>query len=196
MIKNQKEILEKLGISGLNPMQKEVLAASKDCDNITLLSPTGSGKTLAFILPLLERIDPKVRNTQALILVPSRELALQIEQVIRQIGTGYKINALYGGRSVTKDKEDLLSPPVIVVGTPGRIADHIRNKRLSTSDLEQLVLDEFDKSLEIGFENDLTFMIDQLNHLRYRTLTSATTDQQIPMFVGHENELELSHIHI
>jgi len=194
MIKNQKEVLEKLGISGLNPMQKEVLAASKDCDNITLLSPTGSGKTLAFILPLLERIEPKVRNTQALILVPSRELALQIEQVIRQIGTGYKINALYGGRSVTKDKEDLLSPPVIVVGTPGRIADHIRNKRLSTSDLEQLVLDEFDKSLEIGFENDLIFIIDQLDHLRFRTLTSATTDQQIPMFVGHENELEINYL--
>ncbi len=194
MIKNQKEVLDKLHISDLNPMQRAVVTASKKHDNITLLSPTGSGKTLAFVLPLLERIDPKTRNIQALILVPSRELALQIEQVIRQIGTGYKINALYGGRSVNKDKEDLLTPPVIIVGTPGRIADHFRNKRLITEDIKQLVLDEFDKSLEIGFENDLSFILDQLDHLRYRTLTSATTDQRIPRFVGHENALEINYL--
>ena len=192
MLKNQEELLAKLNISQLNPMQQAMEIAAEKHDNITLLSPTGSGKTLGFLLPLLSRIQPQIKETQALILVPSRELALQIEQVLRQMGTGYKINAPYGGRAMSKDKEDLLQAPIIIVGTPGRIADHFRNDRIDPTDLDQLVLDEFDKSLETGFESDMSYIISRLPNLVFRTLTSATSAVEIPAFVGLQNAKNLN----
>ncbi|MFB0906688.1 MAG: DEAD/DEAH box helicase, partial [Spirosomataceae bacterium] len=84
-----------------------------------------------------------------------RELAIQIEQVAREMGTGYKVNAFYGGRSFNKDRIDLKHPPAILIGTPGRIADHLRRTTFSTGKINTLILDEFDKSLEIGFESDM-----------------------------------------
>ena len=93
-IKGQEEILQKLGITQLNPMQEEAIATINKNVNTILLSPTGTGKTLAFALPLLKFLDPNIEEIQALILVPSRELAIQIEQVIRSMGSGYKVNAV------------------------------------------------------------------------------------------------------
>ena len=123
-IKDQEAILAKLNIYELNPMQEDATKVIKDHTNIILLSPTGTGKTLAFSLPLLQSLDPSSREIQALILVPSRELAIQIEQVIRSMGSGFKINAVYGGRSMAKDKVELKHLPAILIGTPGRISDH------------------------------------------------------------------------
>jgi len=103
-IKNLQEILNKLEISQLNAMQQEAFKTISENPNTVLLSPTGSGKTLAFILPLLEELDPELAEVQAVILVPSRELAIQIEQVTREMGAGFKANAVYGGRAFSKDK--------------------------------------------------------------------------------------------
>ncbi|MBC8397448.1 MAG: DEAD/DEAH box helicase, partial [Flavobacteriales bacterium] len=97
-IKSQQAILAKLGIEKLNPMQLEAKVAIESMDNIILLSPTGTGKTLAFLLPLIKKLDSNCNEIQNVIIVPSRELAIQIEQVFREMGTGFKVNAVYGGR--------------------------------------------------------------------------------------------------
>ena len=182
--KGQEEILGKLNITELNPMQKEALASIASNENTILLSPTGTGKTLAFTLPLLDNLEADNKEVQALILVPSRELAIQIEQVIRSMGAGYKVNAVYGGRPMSKDKIELKHTPAILIGTPGRIADHFNNDRFSKDAIKTLVLDEFDKSLEVGFEYEMRAIIKQLPSLNKRILTSATQSVDIPEFVG------------
>src|SRR5690606_20572496 len=166
----------------------------KNTTNTVILSPTGTGKTLAFLLPLIERLDPECKEVQALILVPSRELAIQIEQVIRNMGTGYKVNAVYGGRAMSKDKIELKHTPAILVGTPGRMSDHFLQERFSTDYIKTLVLDEFDKSLEIGFEDEMKEVIGELNHLNRRILTSATKGVKIPKFVRLDNPVVINYL--
>jgi len=183
-IKNQQRILTKLGIEQLNPMQEEAQLAIHSCPEIIVLSPTGTGKTLAFLLPIIEELDTDCKGVQVLVLAPSRELAIQLEQVTREMGTGYKINAAYGGTSFSKDKIALQHPPAILIGTPGRIADHLRRNTFSTQDLKTLVLDEFDKSLEIGFEKEMREIVEALPNIKKKILTSATQGVTIPEFVG------------
>ena len=130
-IKSLQDILTKLNINALHPMQEEALTVIDAKPNTVLLSPTGSGKTLAFLLPIIKTLDPDNPNIQVLILVPSRELAIQIEQVARSMGSGFKVNAVYGGRSMAKDKIELKHVPAILIGTPGRISDHFSNERFS-----------------------------------------------------------------
>ncbi|MCK5442760.1 MAG: DEAD/DEAH box helicase [Maribacter sp.] len=182
-IRKQQDILEKLKIYALNPMQEEALAVIEKTTNTVLLSPTGTGKTLAFLLPLIKILDPECTQVQALILVPSRELAIQIEQVVRSMGSGFKVNAVYGGRSMSKDKIELKHIPAILIGTPGRILDHFRNDRFSKASIKTLILDEFDKSLEDGFEDEMKGIISQLPSINKRILTSATQGVTIPGFV-------------
>ncbi len=183
-IRTQQEILEKLKIPALNAMQEEAIAVIEKTVNTVLLSPTGTGKTLAFLLPIIKTINPDVTEVQVLILVPSRELAIQIEQVVRSMGAGLKVNAVYGGRPMSKDKIELKHTPAILIGTPGRILDHFDANRFSKTTIKTLVLDEFDKSLETGFEVEMNAIIDELTHLEKRILTSATQGVKIPSFVG------------
>jgi len=183
-IKSQKKILAKLGIEQLNPMQEEAQLAIHSCPEVIVLSPTGTGKTLAFLLPIIAELDSACKEVQVLILAPSRELAIQLEQVTREMGTGYKINAAYGGTSFSKDKIALQHPPAILIGTPGRIADHLRRNTFSTEHLKTLVLDEFDKSLEIGFEKEMREIVEALPNIQKKILTSATQGVTIPEFVG------------
>jgi superfamily II DNA/RNA helicase len=182
-IKSQEDILQKLNIQVLNPMQEEAIPLIENTTNTILLSPTGTGKTLAFSLPLLTILDPESPDVQVLILVPSRELAIQIEQVIRSMGSGYKVNAVYGGRPVSKDKIEIKHNPAILIGTPGRILDHFNSERFSKTSIQTLILDEFDKSLEVGFEEEMKAIISQLPNLNKRVLTSATQGISIPGFV-------------
>lgn len=193
-IKEQQEILEKLNIFQLNEMQEESLSVIEKTTNTVILSPTGTGKTLAFLLPLIERLDPNCEDVQALILVPSRELAIQIEQVIRNMGTGYKVNAVYGGRAMSKDKIELKHTPAILIGTPGRMSDHFLQERFSTENIKTLVLDEFDKSLEVGFEEEMRDIILELNNLNRRILTSATQSVKVPKFVRLENPVVINYL--
>ena len=192
--KTQKELLAKLSITALNEMQEEVLLAIASVANTILLSPTGTGKTVAFLLPTLQGLDPDCEKVQLLILVPSRELAIQIEQVIRQMGSGYKANAIYGGRPISKDKIDLAHTPSILIGTPGRVADHMRRDTFETSSIKTLVLDEFDKSLEVGFEVQMREILEHLKAVEKRILTSATQDIEIPDFVGIKNEVVINYL--
>jgi len=193
--KNQKNILDKLSIEKLNAMQEAAHFAIHSNSDIVLLSPTGTGKTLAFLLPIIAELDADCSEVQVLILVPSRELAIQIEQVTREMGTGYKINAVYGGRSGSQDKIDLKHRPAILIGTPGRVADHLRRERFSTEFIKTLVLDEFDKSLEIGFEAEMSEIASSLPNVQKRILTSATQEVEIPEFVGLKNPTYVDYLH-
>lgn len=173
-------ILTNLKIDSLNEMQQASVDANKHHNDVILLSATGSGKTLAFLLPILENLDPANKNTQALIVVPSRELALQIEKVFKLMGTGYKITACYGGHLRETEENNLIQPPAVIVGTPGRLGDHIRRENITTAGVETLVLDEFDKTLELGFQEEVSFIIESLPNVKKRILTSATDSVEIP----------------
>ncbi|MGM0580430.1 MAG: DEAD/DEAH box helicase [Bacteroidota bacterium] len=194
-IKTREEILAKLSIEELNTMQKEALEVIKTSEDTVLLSPTGTGKTLAFLLPIIEMLDSDCPNVQVLIVVPSRELAIQIEQVVREMGTGYKANAIYGGRAGAKDKIDLQHPPAILIGTPGRLADHIERESFAVKNIKTLVLDEFDKSLEIGFKAEMKAIIWELPQIRRKVLTSATEPKKVPAFVGLRDPFYINYLH-
>tara|TARA_R100001369_G_scaffold20091_3_gene36963 strand:- start:42156 stop:43469 length:1314 start_codon:yes stop_codon:yes gene_type:complete len=193
-IKDQSEILEKMGIAKLNRMQEEACEVISNNSNVVLLSPTGTGKTLAFLLPIINSLNLNSEEVQAMILVPSRELAIQIEQVVREMGTGYKTNAVYGGRPFSKDKIELKHEPAILIGTPGRISDHLRRETFSVQAIKTLVLDEFDKSLEVGFEEQMTEIIQALPNIEKRILTSATQQIEIPRFVGLKDALHINYL--
>ncbi len=189
-----KNYINALGISELKPMQQEMLTTAAAGKDIILLSPTGSGKTLAFLLPLLLKLNPEKEVVQLMILAPSRELAIQIEQVFRELKTGLKVLCSYGGHSIQTERNSFLHPPTVLIGTPGRIADHVRRERFSFDHLKYLVLDEFDKSLELGFQAEMKEIIFQLKALKQRVLTSATNLKDIPAFVGIKNAQTLSYI--
>ncbi len=181
-----------LRIEALNEMQQASLEANKTSDAVVLLSDTGSGKTLAFLLPVTQLLDKDKRSTQALIIVPSRELALQIEQVFKKMGTGFKITCCYGGHLRETEENNLKQAPALIVGTPGRLADHIRRGNISTGHIEMLVLDEFDKSLEQGFEEEMSFVVGSLPALKKRILTSATAAVEVPSFVGLQQPVTIN----
>ncbi len=188
------EVLKKLKISALNKMQEDTLAAFNKTKDLVLLSPTGSGKTLGYLLPILHAINTKKSGVQALILAPSRELALQIEQVFRSMGTGYKVNCCYGGHLMKTEKNNFQQLPTVLIGTPGRIADHINRKNFDPSSIHLLVLDEFDKSLELGYKQEMTYIISQLKEISKRILTSATKMTEIPVFTGISSPIELNYL--
>lgn len=180
-----------LNIDSLNGMQKQMLETTQRPHDIILLSPTGSGKTLAFLLPVLQRIDPRAAGVQALVLVPSRELALQIESVLRKIAAGIKIVCCYGGHSVREESKSLAVAPALIIGTPGRIADHLRRGRLSLDTLDTLVLDEFDKCLALGFHDEMKEIIAPLKEVKKKILTSATDSESLPAFTALKRPVKL-----
>lgn len=192
--------LEKLKIKELNPMQNAMMAAAKTHPAIVLLSNTGSGKTLAFLLPLLDQIlqyttqHPELngKGTQAVIVAPSRELALQTEQVIRKMGSGFSVTCCYGGHKREIEENNLQAAPNIIVGTPGRLADHFRRENIDPTHIHTIVLDEFDKCMELGFHAEMEELLSYLTEAPYRYLISATTSSNIPAFarVDHAEVLQ------
>lgn len=178
------DILSRLRIDQLNEMQLASIEASKKDQDLVLLSDTGSGKTLAFLLPVLQLLDAANKKTQAMIIVPSRELALQIDDVFRSMVTGFKVTVCYGGHKRETEENNLLEAPALIIGTCGRLADHIRRGNIQTDSIETLVLDEFDKSIELGFQEELSFIMGSLKGLKKRILTSATDSMEIPDYIG------------
>ena len=184
-------ILAKLKIKSLNEMQQASIEAIAEHNNVLLLSATGSGKTLAYLLPLTKLLNPSNTKTQAIIIVPSRELALQIESVFKSMGTNLKVTCCYGGHLRETEENNLTQPPALLIGTPGRLADHIRRGNITTDTIETLVLDEFDKSLELGFQDEMSFIIGSLKSITKRILTSATEAVEIPAFIGMNDTIKL-----
>lgn len=178
------KILDKLGIQ-LNPMQEEtmhaVLHGNKD---VVVLSPTGSGKTLAYLMPLVQLIDPEVDEPQLVVVTPGRELALQSTEVFKSMGTGLRTMACYGGRAAM-DEHRVMNKvlPQVIFGTPGRLTDHLDKGNFSAEHVKYLVIDEFDKCLEMGFQDEMGRLIASLPYLERHFLLSATEAEEIPRFV-------------
>ena len=185
------KVLKNLKIASLNEMQRVAINSASNTDTV-ILSPTGSGKTIAFLIPVLSRLDDAKTGIQAMILVPSRELALQIEQVFKAMGTGFKVNCFYGGHPVKTERNNLIEAPAVLIGTPGRIAYHIRHENFNPNAIHTIVLDEFDKALEFGFEEDMAFIISRLKNVGRRILTSATKMTEIPSFTGLGKSTEVN----
>lgn len=181
-------IFDKLQIQDMNPMQKAAFKTVEAGYDMVLLSPTGSGKTLAFLFPVLKKLQGDTKGIQTLILVPARELALQIEQVFKAMGSEHKITVCYGGHDKKTELNSLTQTPSVLIGTPGRVAYHLRNSNFDPTTIKTLVLDEFDKALEFGFKDDMSFIIQSLSQLNQRLLTSATAMSSIPDFVGIKNK--------
>lgn len=187
--------ISRIGIDSLNAMQQDMLEASRRHDTIVLLSPTGSGKTLAYLLPVLERIDAAVPSLQAVVLVPSRELAMQTAAVAKSICPDSRPMACYGGRPAMDEHRMMRGlQPRIVVATPGRMIDHLAKGNIQTDDVKMLVVDEFDKSLELGFLPQMEEVMAALRHVRRRILLSATDCPQIPRFVSTTDFFRLSYL--
>ena len=180
------KILNKLRITELNEMQQHAAEAILDSDgDVVLLSPTGSGKTLAYLLPLVQLLNADSQQVQALVITPGRELALQSDNVLKSMGCGLRSNACYGGRAAMDEHRVLKDvKPQIVFGTPGRLNDHLSKQNISPYAIQYLVIDEFDKCLEMGFQAEMQKLIKSLPGLQRRILLSATNAEEIPDFVN------------
>jgi superfamily II DNA/RNA helicase len=181
------QLLKGLNITQLNEMQlvaEKAIASEKD---VMILSPTGSGKTVAFLLPLIQNLKKDLKQVQVLVIVPSRELALQIEQVFRKFQSGFKVSCIYGGHSTKTESLSLSETPSVIIGTPGKISYHIRKENFDPTEVNYLVLDEFDKSLEMGFQDEMEYIIQNLVKVKQKILTSATKMEEIPLFADVNN---------
>lgn len=177
------EFLQNLSIAALNEMQKTFIEKATSNNNLMLLSPTGSGKTLSFLLPLVNKLNAETPGVQALIVTPSRELTLQIEQVFRAMKTSFKVSVCYGGHSMKIEQNSLSEAPAVIIGTPGRLSDHIVRKSFDPHTVNLVVLDEFDKSLQLGFQEQLTIIFKHLTGKQQYLLTSATELETWPEFL-------------
>lgn len=190
-----KSALSNLSIEELNDMQQETLREFPKRKDLVLLSPTGSGKTIAFLLPLLGVLRQEDKSIQALVLVPSRELALQIESVFKKIGSAFKCCCCYGGHPIAEEKRSIAgNSPAVIIGTPGRIGDHIAKGNFNPKSIETLIIDEFDKSLEFGFHDEMIDIISQLASLKKRMLLSATDSNDILEFSPSDQNIRLDYL--
>ena len=196
MIQNNEIIesaLRNLNIKALNPMQEASLEQAMGKKDVILLSPTGSGKTLAYLLPLLLILKSDDNSVQVLILAPSRELALQIDTVFKSMETSWKTCCCYGGHPIAEEKKSIAgNHPAIIIGTPGRITDHLSKGNFNPETIHTLIIDEFDKSLEFGFHDEMAEIITQLPGLKKRILLSATDAEEIPQFTGLNRTVKLN----
>lgn len=181
----QHNALNRLNIENLNPMQQAAIECCRKNDCMVLLSPTGTGKTLAFLLPLLERLDASCKGVQAIIVLPSRELAKQVLDVWRAMATPFRMTALYGGRPLEQEIASLGGASTsVIVGTPGRLLDHLNRLSFAVDKCTHLVIDEFDKCLEMGFQDEMSKLVEKLPAVKSRILLSATDAAEIPHFAG------------
>lgn len=181
----QRSALARLDIRELNAMQQASIVHCRVNGDMVLLSPTGTGKTLAFLLPLLERLNPSCNDVQALVVLPTRELARQVFEVWRSMSTPFRMAAFYGGRPLEQEMASLGgASPAVIVGTPGRLLDHLNHSSFAVGKCTHLVIDEFDKCLEMGFQEEMSKLIEKLPAVTSRFLLSATDAAEIPQFAG------------
>lgn len=185
-------VKDRLGIEQLNEMQLKMMASASESRDIMLLSPTGSGKTLAFTLPVMKMLRPSTGRVQCVVIAPSRELVVQIAGVIREVGSTIRVTALYGGHKVEDEVNSLKVVPDVVVATPGRLLDHAVRRNIDLLPTRILVLDEFDKSLELGFEEEMGKLVKRMKNVSRYILTSATVAHTLPDFLNLTNPLTLN----
>lgn len=188
--------LAKLGIEQLSAMQlKASDSIAQGERDVILLSPTGSGKTLAYLLPILQKLDVSSKEVQAVVIVPNRELAIQSAEVLQLLTKAMKGFACYGGRPTMDEHRQLRQvQPQIVFATPGRLNDHLDKRNISIEAIQYVVIDEFDKCLEMGFQEEMSKILEKLTAVKQRILLSATDAVEIPHFVNMNNVDRLDYL--
>lgn len=187
---------KKSGIEELSQMQIEANdVISKGDQDVVILSPTGTGKTFAYLLPLIQKVNVDSDEIQAIVIVPNRELALQSFQVLQGLGTKVRGCACYGGRAAM-DEHKILKQilPHIVFATPGRLNDHLNKKNIVSNSIHFVVIDEFDKCLAMGFQEEMSEVLGQLPNIKQRILLSATETKDIPLFVNIQQTYRLDYL--
>ena len=187
-------VRDRLGIEELNEMQKKMMASASEPHDIILLSPTGSGKTLAFTLPVMKLMKPSTGRVQCVVVAPSRELVVQIAGVMREVAHDFRVIALYGGHNVEDEVNSLRVVPDIIVSTPGRLLDHAVRRNVDLLPVRILVLDEFDKSLELGFEEEMGKIIKRMKNVSRFILTSATAANVLPDFLNLDQPVTFNYL--
>lgn len=191
----QSQALSKLAVTALTPMQEAALAVCRESADVILLSPTGTGKTLAYLLPLIEHLQLGVEGVQAIVIVPSRELALQIDSVMKSMALPWKSMSVYGGRAAMDEHRSMKGiKPSVIIGTPGRLNDHLEKGNIDAHRVATLVIDEFDKCLELGFQGEMQQVIEKLPAVCRRYLTSATDMDEVPSFVKVKHPVRLDYL--
>lgn len=187
-------VAERLGIEQLNEMQKKMMSMASESRDIILLSPTGSGKTLAFTLPVMKLMRPSTGRVQCVVIAPSRELVVQIAGVMREVARDFRVIAVYGGHSVEDEVNSLKVIPDILVATPGRLLDHAVRRNVDLLPVRILVLDEFDKSLELGFDEEMGKLVHRMKNVSRYILTSATPSASLPDFLNLDNPMTIDYL--
>ena len=179
--KNLVNILNKNGIHKPTPIQEESIEIIKHGQDIIAEAGTGTGKTLAFLLPIFEKINPKCNDVQALILTPTRELALQITNEADKLNEGKNINILacYGGKDINSQLKKLNKNVQLIVATPGRLLDHIERKTINLKTVKTFVLDEADQMLFMGFKNEVEKIMAEMSKKKQMLCFSATMDSAV-----------------
>lgn len=192
---NTERILDKLNIAELNEMQRDTMEAILHSDkDVVVLSPTGTGKTLAYLLPIVSQLSPDSSQPTVVVIVPGRELAWQSSEVLKSMGCGFRSMALYGGRPTMEEHRELRKVnPHVIFATPGRLNDHLDKGNIEADSIQWLVIDEFDKCLEMGFQQEMTRLLEKLTHVRRRVLLSATESEAIPSFVNMRRTIRIDY---
>ena len=193
------QALEKQGLSRPTTIQREAIPIMMEGGNLIAKAPTGTGKTFAFGIPLLEYLNMQEKRVQNIILCPTRELALQIREEIKNLGQfikGFKVVALIGGQSMGKQILDLKKNPQIVIATPGRLLDHIQRKNIDISYVYTVVLDEADEMLSMGFIKDIRQIMDATPRDKQVALFSATLSREVMdiswQYIQNAKEIEVT----
>lgn len=174
--------VNKMGFEEASPIQAKAIPAMREGRDIIGQAQTGTGKTAAFGIPLLEKIDPKDKKLQAVVLCPTRELAIQVAEEIRNLAYymhGIKVLPIYGGQEIVKQIRSLKSGTQLIIGTPGRVMDHMRRKTMKMDEVHTIVLDEADEMLNMGFREDIETILEGVPDERQTVLFSATMPQAI-----------------
>ncbi len=173
--------LEKRGIELSTPVQAGCIPPMMEWKDVVAKAPTGTGKTFAYGIPIVEHIDPEDESVQAVILAPTRELAIQITEELRDLAAfrpGVRTICLYGGAPIGKQIDTLKKHPQIVVATPGRLSDHMKRRTVRVDTAQTVVLDEADRMLDMGFIHDVTRLLDRMNKRKNLGLFSATISRE------------------
>ncbi len=174
--------LEKKGITDSTPVQAGCIPSFMEWKDVIAKAPTGTGKTFAFGLPIIEHIDTEEESVQAVIMAPTRELALQITSELRDAALfkqGIRIVCVYGGDPINKQIDALKKKPQIVVATPGRLSDHMKRRTIRVDKVRTVVLDEADRMLDMGFIHDVTRILDQIKNRKNLGMFSATMSREV-----------------
>ena len=174
--------LEKKGYEVSTPIQAGCIPPMMDWQDVTAKAPTGTGKTFAFGIPIIEHIDPESEEVQAVILAPTRELAMQITSEMRdlaQFKPGIRMVCLYGGQPIGKQIDALKKKPQIVVATPGRLGDHMKRRTVRIDSVQTAILDEADRMLDMGFIHEVTRLLDVMKNRKNLGLFSATISREV-----------------